>query len=153
MIDLDTSDIQIICALRDDSRLSLRDLGAKANLSAPAVASRLKRLESSGVIKAYSITLSDSVFALEVDAVIFVKVRISLKEKFVSFARNSLCVSSCLKIAGDYSYMLDASFANIRLLNDFLQTLESEFGETKVNLVLEKEFINRPPVGLIKNNI
>ncbi|MGN0894969.1 MAG: Lrp/AsnC family transcriptional regulator, partial [Succinivibrio sp.] len=45
MINLDTTDLQILCALRDDSRLSLRELGAKISLSAPAVASRVKRLE------------------------------------------------------------------------------------------------------------
>ena len=69
MIDLDTSDLQIILALRNDSRLSLRDLGAKSGLSAPAVSSRLKRLESLGVIRGYSVILCESAFALEVEQI------------------------------------------------------------------------------------
>lgn len=61
MIDLDTSDLQIILALRDDSRLSLRDLGAKSGLSAPAVSSDLKDLKALGLSEA---TVSFSVRAL-----------------------------------------------------------------------------------------
>lgn len=45
MISLDTADLLLLCTLRDDSRLSLRDLGAKVSMSAPAVAARLRRLE------------------------------------------------------------------------------------------------------------
>lgn len=45
MISLDTADLLLLCALRDDSRLSLRDLGAKVSMSAPAVAARLRHLE------------------------------------------------------------------------------------------------------------
>ena len=41
MISLDTADLLLLCALRDDSRLSLRDLGAKVSMSAPAVSAIL----------------------------------------------------------------------------------------------------------------
>ena len=153
MIDLDTSDLQIILALRDDSRLSLRDLGAKSGLSAPAVSSRLKRLESLGVIRGYSVILCESAFALEVEALIFTDVRLSAKENFLTFVKSSLCVSDWMKVTGEYSYMIKAAFENIKLLNSFTENLERDFGRTRVNLILEKEFVQRPPLGLNKDLI
>lgn len=149
MIDLDTSDLQLICALRDDSRLSLRDLGAKAQLSAPSVSARLKRLEQSGVIKGYTITISDSAFSLEVEAIIYTKVSLSSKDDYLSYMKNSLAVSTCMKIASEYSYMAIASFKDIAHLNQFSEYLEQNFGRCLINLVLNKEFVNRPPMEFI----
>jgi Lrp/AsnC family leucine-responsive transcriptional regulator len=149
LIDLDNYDYRLLLSLREDSRLSLRELGAKADLSAPAVAGRLKRLEQLGVIKGYTITISDSVFALEVESLFFVKVPFSKQEDFLKYTNSTLCVSSLLKIAGDYNYMLIASFKNMALLDNFYQYLEQNFGQTKVQIVLKKEFTNRAPMSIV----
>jgi Lrp/AsnC family transcriptional regulator, leucine-responsive regulatory protein len=148
MIDLDTSDLQLLCALRDDSRLSLRDLGAKSQLSAPSVSARLKRLEQSGVIKGYTITICDSAFSLEVEALIYTKVRLERKDDYLDYMKKSLAVSSCMKIAGEYSYMAIASFKDIAHLNQFTECLEQNYGQCLVNIVLNKEFVNRPPMDV-----
>ncbi len=153
MIELDTCDLQLICALRDDCRLSLRDLGEKCSLSAPAVSARIKRLEQSGVIRGYTVTLSESAFALEVEAVIYTKVRLNKLESYLLYMKNSLAVSSCLKIADEYSYMVIAAFKNIRQLNHFMEYLEENFGQSKVNIILQKEFLNRAPMSFDNNKI
>ena len=145
MIELDTEDLLLLCALREDSRQSLRDLGAKARLSAPAVASRIKRLEQSQVITSYTINVAASLFSLEVEAILYVKVRESDTDKFVDYIKSTLAVSSLYKIGDEYQYMLIASFKNIALLNDFYDYLQQNFGKTKLNLVLKREIVNRQP--------
>ncbi|MBC6461655.1 Lrp/AsnC family transcriptional regulator, partial [Actinomadura sp. HBU206391] len=50
---LDELDWQILKELQSDGRLSLKELGRRINLSAPAVADRVRRLEESGVIMGY----------------------------------------------------------------------------------------------------
>ena len=145
MIELDTEDLLLLCALREDSRKSLRDLGAKAHLSAPAVASRIKRLEQSQVITSYTINVAASLFSLEVEAILYVKVRESDTDKFVDYIKSTLAVSSLYKIGDEYQYMLIASFKNIALLNDFYDYLQQNFGKTKLNLVLKREIVNRQP--------
>ena len=145
MIELDTEDLLLLCALREDSRQSLRDLGAKAHLSAPAVASRIKRLEQSQVITSYTINVAASLFSLEVEAILYVKVRESDTDNVVDYIKSTLAVSSLYKIGDEYQYMLIASFKNIALLNDFYDYLQQNFGKTKLNLVLKREIVNRQP--------
>ena len=151
MIDLDTSDLQLLCALRDDCRLSLRDLGEKCSLSAPAVSARIRRLEQAGVIRGYTVTLSDSAFALEVEALIYTKVRFNSIPDYLEYMRSSLAVSSCLKIADEYSYMAITSFKSISQLNNFAMYLEQNFGQSRISIILKKEFINRVPLNFENN--
>jgi Lrp/AsnC family leucine-responsive transcriptional regulator len=50
---LDDVDWRLLEALQADGRLSFKELGRRINLSAPAVAERVRRLEETGVITGY----------------------------------------------------------------------------------------------------
>ncbi|MCU4666498.1 winged helix-turn-helix transcriptional regulator, partial [Bacillus paralicheniformis] len=54
---IDDLDFKIIAELKKDSRLSMRELGRKISLSAPSVTERVRRLESFGVIKKYTLDI------------------------------------------------------------------------------------------------
>ncbi len=54
-ITLDETDMALLRELAADSRLSQRALARQINMSAPAVAERIARLERLGVIKGYSV--------------------------------------------------------------------------------------------------
>lgn len=152
MIELDTSDLQLLCALREDCRLYLRDLGEKCSLSAPAVSARIRRLEQAGVIRGYTVSLSDSAFALEVEALIYTKVRFDCIQAYLEYMKSALAVSACMKIADEYSYMAIASFRSISQLNNFVLYLEENFGQCRISIILKKEFINRVPLNFDKKN-
>src|SRR4051794_20450611 len=49
----DAVDESLLAELQDDARLSIAELGRRVGLSSPAVADRLRRLESDGVIGGY----------------------------------------------------------------------------------------------------
>jgi Lrp/AsnC family leucine-responsive transcriptional regulator len=51
---LDTTDWQILRELQQNARLSFNELGRRVNLSAPAAAERVRKLEDRGVITGYS---------------------------------------------------------------------------------------------------
>ena len=55
---LDDLDRRLLSLLREDSRRSSRKLAKMLGVSAPTVASRLRRLEQMGVIRGYTVTLS-----------------------------------------------------------------------------------------------
>ena len=55
---LDAIDIRILNLLQEDSRLSVRELARKVNLSVTPVHQRLRRLESSGVIDHYAAVIN-----------------------------------------------------------------------------------------------
>jgi Lrp/AsnC family leucine-responsive transcriptional regulator len=50
---LDAVDWRLLAELQSDGRLSFKELGRRVNLSAPAVAERVRRLEEAGVITGY----------------------------------------------------------------------------------------------------
>jgi Lrp/AsnC family leucine-responsive transcriptional regulator len=50
---VDAIDRELLSALQEDARLPYAELGRRVGLSAPAVAERVRRLETSGVIKGY----------------------------------------------------------------------------------------------------
>jgi Lrp/AsnC family leucine-responsive transcriptional regulator len=52
---LDATDVAILGILAEDSRLSMRKLAARVDMSAPAVSERIARLERSGVITGYTV--------------------------------------------------------------------------------------------------
>lgn len=145
---LDEADLLIIALLRDEARLSLRDLGARVNLSAPAVAARLKRLEDAKIIEGYRAVISADKFALAFEALIFVKVIPADSERFIDEMKALSAVSSCLKITGDYSYMLTVSFPKIDALNHFVDKLNMMYGMTKTSIILNKEISLRSPFTL-----
>ena len=51
--ELDATDWKILAELQEDGRLSFNPLGKRVNLSSPAVAERVRRLEEAGVITGY----------------------------------------------------------------------------------------------------
>lgn len=143
MVNLDTADIQILSVLREDGRKSLRDIASKVGLSAPAVSSRVKRLEDLKIIESYGVKISSQVFALSLEALIYVQVANADEDKFLEYARSLLCVNSLYKIASDYSYIIKASFENTAKLNNFVTNLQTNYGKCKVELILKREIEDR----------
>ncbi len=55
---LDEIDVLILQELQKDSRLSIRELSKRINLSPPSVTERVRRLEDDGVIEKYTIKIN-----------------------------------------------------------------------------------------------
>ena len=150
MVNLDTADIQILSVLREDGRKSLRDIAAKVGMSAPAVGSRIKRLEELKIIESYGAKISSQVFALCLEALIYVQVTNADENSFLEYAKSLLCINSLYKIASEYSYVMKASFENTAKLNSFVTYLQTNYGRCKVELILKREFEDRSALSLNK---
>lgn len=55
---LDATGIKILAELKNDAKISLRELGKKVNLSIPATRERIKRMEEECIIERYTISLN-----------------------------------------------------------------------------------------------
>jgi Lrp/AsnC family leucine-responsive transcriptional regulator len=73
---LDQTDWRILDELQRDARLSFNEVGRRVNLSAPAVADRVRRLEADGVITGYQARVDPAGAGLPISA--FVQMRCSL---------------------------------------------------------------------------
>src|SRR5206468_3345333 len=70
---LDETNRKLLHALQDDARLSRAELGRRVGLSSPAVAERLQRLESEGVITGYRTDVDPRALGYALGAVIRVR--------------------------------------------------------------------------------
>ncbi len=143
---LDAVDLKILCALRRDSRLSLRDIAAEAGVSAPSVNARIKRLEDEGVITGYTVNLKPGTFGLALEALILLTVPHSLWERLKGELDTMLAVSSCVTLTGPFSHAISASFPDVEKLTALVEYLNANYGHTQTSIVLRHEIPDRPPL-------
>lgn len=67
---LDSVDKKILACLSENSRMNSSAIGAKVNMSVSAVIERIKRLESTGIIKSYTVIIDPSKIGRELLAFI-----------------------------------------------------------------------------------
>lgn len=96
----DDIDLSILDELSRDSRLSMRELGKKVNLSPPSVTERVRRLESEGVITGYTIGIDRKKLGFGLECIMEVTVRNGDFEKFKAFAQAHPRVLGCWRTAG-----------------------------------------------------
>lgn len=65
---LDTVDREIITALNEDGRMTIRDLADKIGMSSPSVTERIHKLEDAGAIRGYTMLVDPKVFGLGIAA-------------------------------------------------------------------------------------
>src|SRR2546422_11386349 len=70
---LDRTDRKITGELTSDGRVSLAELGRRVNLSSPAVAERVQRLERAGVITGYRAEIDPRALGYQLTAIVRIK--------------------------------------------------------------------------------
>jgi Lrp/AsnC family transcriptional regulator, leucine-responsive regulatory protein len=140
---LDKVDWQIVEELQADGRLSFKELGRRINLSAPAVAERVRRLEESGVITGYR---------AEIDArragypfLAFVQLRCSFNKCLLktSTAADYPEIVEVHKLSGDHCTMLKVRAATLDHLEGFFERV-GQHGSLRSYVVLSTQFDERP---------
>lgn len=122
-ITLDSTDIELLRHLQENSKTSNAELARRVSLSAPAVHARIRRLEDDGVITGYSITVDRE--ALDYDMLCFIQVTLQshnrqiideFKQKIMTFDE----VLECHQLIGTVDYLLKVVIRNNDDLRNFL---------------------------------
>ncbi len=152
MIELDTTDRQILRALTEDATQSASALGRALNLSQPAVWRRIKRLKSSGVIAGQRLDLDRERLGFGVTVFLGIKLATKGRVSLEDFER-AICaipeVQTVEHILGVYDYRLRVVARDIadfeRVLRRRIMTLPG-VGSVEANVLLSEE--RRPgPIG------
>jgi Lrp/AsnC family leucine-responsive transcriptional regulator len=141
--ELDDLDWHIIDQLQADGRLSFKELGRRVNLSAPAVAERVRRLEESGVITGYRAVVDPRQAGHPIAA--FVEMRCSLSKCLLktSVAGDYPEVVEVHKLSGDHCSMLKVRAASLEHFEGFLERI-GQHGEMRSSVVLSTQYEGRP---------
>lgn len=138
----DEVDLQILNALSENARISLKSLAEKTYLSSTAVAARIEKLEREGIIVGYHAKINPRAFGMGIKAFIHVELEPIQKQNFYPYVRSLENVIACDCVTGEYSMLLEVLFASTVELDDFINELQ-HFGKTKTQIVFSSPVEHR----------
>jgi Lrp/AsnC family leucine-responsive transcriptional regulator len=122
---LDATDRHLLRLLQKNNRRCLRDLAEQLGISAPTCMRRMRRLESTGVIRAHAALLSPTHIGFAVMAFVEVTLVNASGAEMAAFERQmSRCpeVTQCSELAGDVDYLLTVQVGKMQEFADFTRT-------------------------------
>ena len=141
---LDSTDWQLVETLQEDARMSWAELGRTVNLSAPAVAERVRRLEEQGVIRGYRADINLARVGLPMQAVIRI-VTTSVADCANQETRLKAIpeVLEAQRVTGADSYVLRVVIRDMAHLEELLTRVAPPHGDTITALVLSTPVAQR----------
>jgi Lrp/AsnC family leucine-responsive transcriptional regulator len=133
-VELDATSRRILAQLQGTARLSLAELGRRVGLSAPAVAERLGRLESGGVIVGYRAELDPRALGYPLSAIIRVRPAPRQLAKVAEVARGTPEVVECHRVTGEDCFVARAHLRSIEHLEEVIDRF-APFGQTTTSIV------------------
>jgi Lrp/AsnC family transcriptional regulator, leucine-responsive regulatory protein len=115
---IDSKDKAALELLMSEGRLSWADLGRELDLSPPATADRVRRLEAEGLIRGYA-ALADPV-AVGLGITAFVSVTLEApgaRQKFLDAIADLPNVLEAHHVAGDHDYLLKVRTRDLKALD------------------------------------
>ncbi len=145
---MDATDLKIIDVLKENGRATASEISRKVNLSIPAVAERIRKMEEAEIIEKYTIKVNREKLSYKLLAFIFVN--IDKTENVETFRKTIVQYNSvleCHHVAGEYDYLIKVLVEDTKALEYFLSdTLKKITGVLKSNTIISlsslKENIN-----------
>ncbi|YCA45027.1 Lrp/AsnC family transcriptional regulator [Bacillus sp. JZ8] len=136
---LDHTDMRILDELSKNSRIKMKELGEKVHLTGQAAASRVAKLEDSGVIEGYTIKVNEVKMGYFVHALINIYTKDTHHQPYLSFVKKQeKYVINNYKISGDGCYLLECKFSSNESLDQFLIELNKHVNY-KLSIVVNKQ--------------
>lgn len=123
MAKFDDTDIAILNLIQQDSRLTIKEMAKRLNLSTTPIFERLKKLEKSGVIKKYVVLLDPKKIGKKLTAFIHISIIDHSKkglDEFVNQINSFTEVMECHHVTGDSDFLLKVVVEDIDRYNQFI---------------------------------
>lgn len=131
----DEKDWIILEEVQRQARVSYADLGRRADLSPPAAAERLRRLEDAGVIRGYHADIAADRLGLGLTVLIEMKVPRAQYERFQRAMAKLAWILECHHVSGAAAFVLKAAVPDVTGLELLVGHL-SQYGDTATSLVM-----------------
>lgn len=139
---MDKIDTMLITLLQENARYPLKLLASKVFLSAPAVSSRIDKLEKQGIIVRYNAVVDLKKLGYHITAFINLEMSPKQKVEFYPFVNECPNVLECNCVTGDYSMLIKVAFHSTQELDMFIGKLQC-FGNTSTQIVFSTPVENR----------
>ncbi|MBU0536643.1 MAG: Lrp/AsnC family transcriptional regulator [Nanoarchaeota archaeon] len=115
---LDEKDHDIISFLKDNSRLSVRDIGKKTGIRPSTVHDRIKKLVKEGVIEKFTLKLNNK--AIGENFIVFMLVAGKPNEYVGNTLLGHKNIKEVFGITGEYDMIFKLKFKDVEDFNDFV---------------------------------
>jgi Lrp/AsnC family transcriptional regulator, leucine-responsive regulatory protein len=144
---MDAIDLKICGALQENARLTYADIGARVGLAASSVHDRVRKLERTGVIRAYRAEIDFDQAGLPITAFVALALRPESPSDIPKRIAEFPIVESCYSVAGDNSYALIVRAPDTGALEELLDALRGKLEvTTRSTIVLSTPFEHRPVI-------
>jgi Lrp/AsnC family leucine-responsive transcriptional regulator len=136
---MDDIDNDILSLLRENARMSWRDLGAAVGLSANAASDRVAKLRAAGVVKGFSAIVDPVAGGRGLEALVGVTLMPGTdSDEFATLAVKLHPVTEVLHLAGRPDYLLRVACRDTIELDALLRTLRLKLGaaDTETTVIL-----------------
>jgi Lrp/AsnC family transcriptional regulator, leucine-responsive regulatory protein len=149
MMELDNIDFQILRLLTENSRIQWKDLGGQIHMTGQAVGNRIKKLEESGVIKAYSLIVDEMKLGLTYTAFVIIYMKTANHESFKRFINDSNEIVEAHRVSGEGCYHLKIKVQTQDQLNLFLNKI-LDYGNYTLYLSIQEVKQGNPLIATLQ---
>lgn len=139
---MDYIDYKILSALKENARMKASEISRDIHLSVSSVIDRIRKLETSGIIQAYTIVTNEPLVGNDVTALM----EISLEhprytDNFVQYIQSDSHIVSCYYLTGEFDYMIKICCHSSKELEEIHRNIKQQEGVrlTKTHYVLRTE--------------
>ena len=140
---LDQTGWELLCALQENARASYADLGRRVGLTPPAVADRIRRFETAGIITGYHAAVNPARLGLGLTAIIRFKAAREPYERILAVIQGCPEIVECLDVTGDDCMTLTAVVCSVEHLQELIARL-TPYGSSNTSIVLSSPLRHRP---------
>jgi Lrp/AsnC family transcriptional regulator, leucine-responsive regulatory protein len=138
---LDETGWELLCALQENARASFADLGRRVGLTPPAVADRIRRLETAGIIRGYRAEVDPVKLGLGLTAIIRFKTT-EPYARIVALVRSCPEIVECHDVTGDDCMTLTAVVSSVGHLQELVARF-TPHGTSNTSIVLSSPLRHR----------
>ena len=124
-MNLDNKDIAIISLLKENARLSIRDIAKKSGIRPSTVHQRISQLKKKNVIEKFTVKLDNK--AVNENFIVFLLIKTKPSALIDSKTlQNNIHIKEVFGVTGEYDLLLKLKFEDIENFNEFIIKFRKE---------------------------
>jgi len=143
---LDEINWKILNALQKNARQTNTQIAKQVEISSPAVAERIRKMEDAGILKGYHAQVSHVETNYQLKAIITLRAFMGRLKAFLEIVKNFDEVVNCYRITGNENIIMEVVLKDQLHLEQFIDRLIT-YGETKTHIVLSNVVENNPIIN------
>ncbi len=120
ILPVDDLDLAILCALRENARISNLELAKLLGVSEATIRRRIKILEKKGIIRGYAALINCYAVENSIKAFIYLKVDRKNIDKVAETLQKQERLLTLYRILGEYDLLCECLFLSMQELQDFV---------------------------------